>query len=257
MTTSGIVSRRHAKERSRAAGVRLPGLLRALTPYLGSEAVQALWVVHQDLVSDRGVGRPPAKQATTPAGVSEPAATRGPRRGMKAKPRDIQPTEMSVTDAFFPGGDDMAASVSEPGSNLPIKARRGRKPKSQPVPEPSASVDGRTSESSASAQENPSTKNAEPDVVADNAATPSASQPRRTRRERQAQTVAQPPASTADTSRPSAPHSPAAGWDAETGTATFEWSIIEQVAATGGPNQVMAKLLLAARAEGANSRWPF
>jgi len=198
----------------------------------------------------------PAKQATTPAGVSEPAATRGPRRGMKAKPRDIQPTEMSVTDAFFPGGDDMAASVSEPGSNLSIKARRGRKPKSQPVPEPSASVDDRSSESSASAEQNPSTKNAEPDVVADNAATPSASQPRRTRREK-AQTVAQPPARTADTSLPSAPHSPAAGWDAETGTATFEWSIIEQVAATGGPNQVMAKLLLAARAEGANSRWPF
>jgi hypothetical protein len=32
--------------------------------------------------------------------------------------------------------------------------------------------------------------------------------------------------------------------------------VIEQVAASDGPNQAMAKLLLAARAEGANSRWP-
>ncbi|MGI4952353.1 MAG: hypothetical protein ACRYGM_11140 [Janthinobacterium lividum] len=46
-------------------------------------------------------------------------------------------------------------------------------------------------------------------------------------------------------------------WDVETGTATFDWPAIEQVAGTPGPNQAMAKLLLAARAEGANSRWPF
>ena len=49
----------------------------------------------------------------------------------------------------------------------------------------------------------------------------------------------------------------AARWDAETGTATFDWPAIEAVAAIGGANQSMAKLLLAARAEGANSRWPF
>lgn len=46
-------------------------------------------------------------------------------------------------------------------------------------------------------------------------------------------------------------------WNPATDTATFDWLAIEQVAAAEGPNQDMAKLLLAARAEGANSRWPF
>jgi hypothetical protein len=50
---------------------------------------------------------------------------------------------------------------------------------------------------------------------------------------------------------------PAAQWDRTTDTAHFDWSEIERTAAQQGPNQVMAKLLLAARAEGANSRWPF
>jgi len=36
----------------------------------------------------------------------------------------------------------------------------------------------------------------------------------------------------------------------------FDWSAIERTAAQEGPNQGMAKLLVAARAEGANSRWP-
>ncbi len=36
----------------------------------------------------------------------------------------------------------------------------------------------------------------------------------------------------------------------------FDWPEIERTAAQEGPNQGMAKLLVAARAEGANSRWP-
>lgn len=49
---------------------------------------------------------------------------------------------------------------------------------------------------------------------------------------------------------------PAARWDKAAGVAQFDWPAIERTAAQDGPNQVMAKLLLAARAEGANSRWP-
>ena len=48
----------------------------------------------------------------------------------------------------------------------------------------------------------------------------------------------------------------AAEWDQATDTVTFDWTAIERTAAQAGPNQVMAKLLVAARAEGANSRWP-
>jgi len=49
---------------------------------------------------------------------------------------------------------------------------------------------------------------------------------------------------------------PAARWDQATDTVQFDWPSIEQTAAQDGPNQVMAKLLVAARAEGGNSRWP-
>jgi len=49
---------------------------------------------------------------------------------------------------------------------------------------------------------------------------------------------------------------PAAHWDRVTDTVQFDWPAIERTAAEDGPNQDMAKLLVAARAEGANSRWP-
>jgi len=49
---------------------------------------------------------------------------------------------------------------------------------------------------------------------------------------------------------------PAAHWDRANDTVRFEWAEIERTAAQDGPNQAMAKLLVAARAEGANSRWP-
>jgi len=53
-----------------------------------------------------------------------------------------------------------------------------------------------------------------------------------------------------------APAKPAAHWDRATGAVQFDWPAIEQIASHDGPNQDMAKLLIAARAEGANSRWP-
>jgi len=49
---------------------------------------------------------------------------------------------------------------------------------------------------------------------------------------------------------------PAAQWDRATDTVRFDWAEIERTASQDGPNQIMAKLLVAARAEGANSRWP-
>ncbi len=52
------------------------------------------------------------------------------------------------------------------------------------------------------------------------------------------------------------PAQPAARWDPALDRATFDWPAIERTAAQGGPNQAMARLLVAARAEGANSRWP-
>ncbi len=54
-----------------------------------------------------------------------------------------------------------------------------------------------------------------------------------------------------------APGKPTAQWDRTTDTVRFDWAEIERAASHEGPNQAMAKLLVAARAEGANSRWPF
>ena len=59
-------------------------------------------------------------------------------------------------------------------------------------------------------------------------------------------------------SGPDAPEArrPAASWDRATDTVHFDWAEIERTAAQDGPNQAMGKLLVAARAEGANARWP-
>ncbi len=64
---------------------------------------------------------------------------------------------------------------------------------------------------------------------------------------------AAPSSSSPDTSVPS---KPAAHWDRAADTVRFDWPEIERTASQEGPNQGMAKLLVAARAEGANSRWP-
>ncbi len=48
----------------------------------------------------------------------------------------------------------------------------------------------------------------------------------------------------------------AAHWDRATNAVQFDWPAIDQTASHEGPNQGLAKLLVAARAEGANSRWP-
>ena len=53
------------------------------------------------------------------------------------------------------------------------------------------------------------------------------------------------------------PAAPAAHWDRTTDRVRFDWPAIERVAVQDGPNQGMAKLLVAARAEVAGSRWPF
>jgi len=65
-------------------------------------------------------------------------------------------------------------------------------------------------------------------------------------------TEAAPPSSSPDLSVPSK----AAFWDRATDAVRFDWPEIERTATQEGPNQGMAKLLVAARAEGANSRWP-
>ena len=178
-----------------------------------------------------------ATQEAASADRAEHAAAKAPRRGNKPKLRDTPPAEMSVTDAVFPGGEGPMASVAGGGSKEPAKVRRMRKSRSiELAAETLTTDDDHAQEITAPATAVQAAKEGEkPNIVAAPSVTRSMS------------------LASAD---PKAASS-AARWDAETGTASFDWPVIEAVAATTGPNQAMAKLLLAARAEGANSRWPF
>lgn len=196
-------------------------------------------------------------QTRASARTSEPAGTAAPRRGRKARSTIAEPTEPSLTDIFFPSGEEPAEAGAEVGSDLPVKARRGRKPKAQPDEQASASMAADERVQAESAPELALSSGDEPsDVQIDGSASPSVS-PRKSRRRRDPQGQGQSEASKESAAPPQPMQQAAARWDAGTGTATFDWPRIEQVAATDGPNQAMAKLLLSARAEGANSRWPF
>ena len=197
-------------------------------------------------------------QTGSSARMSEPAGAEAPRRGRKPKSTISEPTEPSLTDILFPGGEEPADNGAEVGSGLPGKARRGRKPKAQPDEEAPASMAADTGAQAESAPpELTPNSDSEPwDVQIDSSASPSAS-PRKVRRRRNTQGEGQPEASMDTAAAPRPMQQAAARWDADTGTASFDWPSIEQVAAADGPNRAMAKLLLAARAEGANSRWPF
>ena len=199
-------------------------------------------------------------QATASAKMSEPVAAEAPRRGRKAKSTITEPIEPSLTDIFFPGGEEQAKTGTEVGLDLPVKARRGRQSKAQLDEQAPASM---AADNGVEAGSPPPelTANSDGELLngqIDNSTSPSPSpSPRPTRRRRNTKGEGQPEASMGSAAVLQPMQQAAARWDADTGTATFDWPSIEQVAAADGPNQAMAKLLLAARAEGANSRWPF
>lgn len=201
-----------------------------------------------------------ASRRTADTDTPKQTAAEGPRRGRKAKLAEASAAQMSAVDAFFPGGaDDVGASDTDPTPNELIKAGRGRKPKAQPSAEPLTTADavadaiGSPTTDGGDAVENEAASN---EVATPESEPPSVPpSPKRRGPQKRAETPS--PVSTETGAVPSPSATPAARWDAETGTATFDWPSIEKVAAAEGPNQTMAKLLLAARAEGANSRWPF
>lgn len=172
---------------------------------------------------------------------SEVMPPAGQRPGRKPKQRDQA--------ASVPTGDEAVSPVPKPlvtlGVGAPEKAKQGRKPRQAKAA--SASALGAESPIPSQPTDRPNPLASPPTEMP---------KPRRGR----------PPKASSDAdslrSDTVAPHSegplkPAAHWDRATDSVVFDWLSIEHTAATGGPNQAMAKLLLAARAEGANSRWPF
>lgn len=206
-----------------------------------------------------------SQQSTQPAPSADQSALKQKRRGRKQPLQldEMQPTQLSPTDAVVAddGPPEPEKAVSEKA--LPAKARRGRKPKiSSALETAEASAAG----IAASSDDQTSVVEAV-DLV-------SALTPMKARRKRTINSQPSQPQSASqvdpiddletddslatevDAGTPAVTSS-VAKWNAAMGTNSFDWPAIEQTAAAAGPNQVMAKLLLAARAEGANSRWPF
>ena len=220
----------------------------------------------------------PSLSATIFSGVDEPASQ--PSAGN-------DDTTISATEAAQQSeptaGSNPAADTSDDVADAapdraPVKARRGRRPKAQLATQPDPMSAAVTSMSDVSAEPAEEAVSSAPSGTTDIEVavdTPVALPIKARRgRPRKAETAAPSPhptagqpggaavadAPTADEAEVAAPSSPepsAAHWDPATGIASFDWPTIEQVAATDGPNQAMARLLLAARTEGANSRWPF
>ena len=213
--------------------------------------------------------KPKANQGTAPdAPVAGDKLTPGgeapvSRRGRRPKSATASPEEESSVESEAPSvgarADDSASLelVSAPTRRRPgpkpkqrdtataaapllneTAAKRGRKPRqSTPIFELStAAADAAQSDDAA----HPDGSGSTDPVGVDDAAATSGEQP----------------ASMMARNDQAGAAKPAAHWEQSTETAKFDWIEIERTAAQPGPNQVMAKLLIAARAEGANSRWP-
>ena len=176
--------------------------------------------------------------ARTPKAPPPPAPV---RRGRKPK---AEPGELALAVG---GGAGDAEPAEAPPDEAPARSKPGRKPKMRPeaalpaVDEPPAmSVD----QPGAMPEPAPGEDDA---MIAEMAGPVSAGDGE------SADTNAMPPASGPGGSEPL---QPAAWWDRASDQVRFDWPAIEHTASQEGPNQAMAKLLVAARAEGAHSRWP-
>ena len=170
--------------------------------------------------SAAGVGNPAMDDVGPDASKASPAKMPG-RRGPGRKPKQAASAETA------PVGPDNAA---EP------QGQAAHRPEAEAIPDligDDASAVAVASQAEAAADSDPVEPDLGPGRAADEAAQPTPE------------------------AEASMPAKPVAHWDRTTDRVQFDWPTIERTAAQNGPNQGMAKLLLAARAEGAQSRWPF
>ena len=194
--------------------------------------------------------------ARTPKAVSAPIPA---RRGRKPKA-----SATALESAGASGGQALDVEAAEAGAvtdaviKQPSEGRRGRTPKQRTTaaissvfesdagPQPAANMDPLEAAVGPAPDENDAliAEMAYPVSAGEGSGAPSSD----TGRDSDAA-----PSPGLD---PVVPQKPAAQWDRATDTVRFDWPEIESTASHAGPNQAMAKLLVAARAEGANSRWP-
>ncbi len=176
---------------------------------------------------------------------------------LPATAADSSATALDVADAGAAGVDDAGTGVGD----TPSKKRQGRKPK--PPTNVVASPLSRGKPRRAQGQQGRRPGDAELAVEPENAAplaemvhesglSAGSGGDRNAAEGKPAGEAARPSAA----SIMMAASKSAARWDRATDTVQFNWPEIEQAASRDGPNQAMAKLLVAARAEGADSRWP-
>ncbi len=182
--------------------------------------------------------------ARTPKIVLPPAPSTPARRGRPPKARAALPGAPAATAA-----EDAVASsagIAAVESGMSLQGRRGRKPRQEAADATPALP--RTGRSRPAWTMTRCLSRRRSRSVTRRAA---ATAPRNTGAEHRLSTPNRPPHPWICQARRSLPH---AGTRPRT-RVTFDWPPIERTAAQDGPNQAMAKLLVVARAEGANSRW--
>ena len=202
-----------------------------------------------------------APMARTPKADTPP--TPG-RRGRKPKAAAASPAVAPAVE-----DDDTASAVADADvpapaqGSTPARGRRGRKPGpradvTHPTLSLAAGMDPVAAEASPSA-DGPGPAEDKGDVMIAEMAFPVSGEPGDGTGPKEHEPAAAPSDDAVPPSLPSdtsAPARPAVRWDRASDTVSFDWPAIERMAAQHGPNQAMARLLLAARAEGAHSRWP-
>jgi len=186
------------------------------------------------------------------------------RRGRKPKTTAASPAVAPAVEDDDTTSVAADAAVAAPAEgSTPARGRRGRKPGPRtdavaPALPLAASIDPVAAEASPSA-DGPEPAGDDGDAMIAEMAFPVSSEPGDGTGPKEHEDAA----SQAGDAVPPSPHSnssaaatPAARWDRTSDRASFDWPTIERTAAQHGPNQAMARLLLAARAEGAQSRWP-
>ena len=186
------------------------------------------------------------------------------RRGRKPKAAALSFASPAAADVGSPAANDAGAEAPKAGLTKALgREGPGRKPKQAAGVEAALSFQDDAAEPQGQAPGQPKAE-ASLDLAGDDA--PAAAVVAQADAAADSDPV-QPgrdpvsPVSEAAPSGPTAnafvPAAPAARWDRTTDRVQFDWPAIERVAAQDGPNQAVAKLLVAARAVGASSRWPF
>ena len=210
----------------------------------------------------------PSPDAAAIVPVPEPAAPDEAaipaRRGRKAKAATLSFVSPAAADVDSPAPDDGGADVPAAApTRTPGRKGQGRKPKQASGAEAASLIQDGAAEPQDQAFREPEAE-ASPDLTGDDAPSAAATSEAETAADSDSVQPDRDPVSPASEAAQSAPEmeasvpaEPAAHWDQATDRVRFDWPAIERAASTEGPNQGMAKLLVAARAEGASSRWPF